>query len=560
MEYMGARAAASRRDLGLLAEKAREESWRDVIVFAAGHATERDRDDLLGRLLKPPLLVRWAGRWPVEAQVTTVCCLETVRRNLKPELLQQLHDLARTLFPPTDFARARLLVPAAAANPELLEGHQSCSEAQIAACIRTAAILGGERMLSLIESYAKVDGEAIDAEIARAWLAFDEAAFEQRVIVERNSFFSNRLTECSPEEAECLKVLLLLKRPRDSAEKVTEELQHFITDHSLNVDRLYGFSRAPIKDEDDPPPQIAPTREAMRLRSADWRIGPAIVKRMAKLRSLRSLALGKIEPSVIPVLEELTALQSVRLELEEAADLGPIARLPKLANVGLRGNGIVTLGAFRAAATLIRLNVYFASNYETLDFIGEDSALQDIVMDYVPVTDLQPISAARHLLSVAFSGLEVQDFAPLTSLPELCKLKIAFPKEDARFPYTQLSELRSVWLQGVKPSYYVGLADHPGIEEPTISEKHLDIVLSDLLPRQVTDLTLFLSPEQEIDLRGLIVTPKLESLTLRRATLRNSKVLEELPALRWASFGGCRGDFSAVVPILEARGVSVTVS
>jgi hypothetical protein len=554
MEYMGARAAVTGADLGLLVQKARDESWRDVIVFAAGHAPERDRDNLIRRLLKPLQRLPLSQSWSAEAQVTTVCCLETVRRNLNPELLEQLRELASMLFPPADFARARLLVPAAAANPELLEGHQNRGVAEIAACIRVAVILGGERMLNVIETYVGVDGEAIDQEIARAWPAFDEATFEKRVIAQRDRFFGRRLSECTPEEAECLKALLLMTPPRDPGQKLTEELQHFIAERSLDVNRLWGYPRERVKDEEDQLSEIAPSRKTMRARTTEWRISPAIVRRFVRLQTLRSLTLGKIEPSIIPLLQELTALQSLSLNIDEPVDLEPLARLPKLAYLDVQGIGIITLDALRAATTLSELHVSGAQNYGTIDFIGADSPLQKIIIEYVAVTDLQPLRDARRLQSLTLAGLKIEDFAPLKSLPELSDLDITYPKLDARIPYGQLPKLRSLWLHDVPQSFYVGLSDDPGVEKLVIYTK-TDLVLSDILPRQVIYLTLF-SHEKEIDL-GSLVAPKLKDLMIHCATMRNSYVLDKLPALGWVRFDECRGDFGTVVPMLEARGVSV---
>jgi hypothetical protein len=51
-EYLTAREAADRADIGMLVEKAHRESWRDVVVMAVGHANAnaRVREDLIGAL------------------------------------------------------------------------------------------------------------------------------------------------------------------------------------------------------------------------------------------------------------------------------------------------------------------------------------------------------------------------------------------------------------------------------------------------------------------------------------------------------------------------------
>ncbi len=86
MEYMGARAAVSARDFGLLVEKAQVENWREVVVFAAGHASDKDRDTLISELLRISTPAIRSGT-TIGAQVTTVCCLETVGDNLDELLM-----------------------------------------------------------------------------------------------------------------------------------------------------------------------------------------------------------------------------------------------------------------------------------------------------------------------------------------------------------------------------------------------------------------------------------------------------------------------------------------
>ncbi len=69
---MAARAAVQAGDFGLLAEKAKEDNWRETIVFAAGHAQGKQRDELITKLLKAPFFAL-RGR-TVEADVTAACC------------------------------------------------------------------------------------------------------------------------------------------------------------------------------------------------------------------------------------------------------------------------------------------------------------------------------------------------------------------------------------------------------------------------------------------------------------------------------------------------------
>ena len=92
--------------------KLREESWREAIVFAAGHAQGPSRDRLIKELLKK----RFFRLNKTEIKVTAACCLETVSRSLAPDLLAALQSTAKELFPPRDLPTARLLAPAASGS------------------------------------------------------------------------------------------------------------------------------------------------------------------------------------------------------------------------------------------------------------------------------------------------------------------------------------------------------------------------------------------------------------------------------------------------------------
>lgn len=150
-------------------------------------------------------------------------------------------------------------------------------------------------------------------------------------------------------------------------------------------------------------------------------------QRLARLQSLRSLILGEIEPSVIPVFDQLSVLESLSVEINEAPDLEPIARLPELKKFQASGNGIVTLGAFRDANKLSNLEINSAPNYATLDFIGENNLLQSIRIEMVPLGNLEPLRNSRHLRTLALGWLDVESFSALTSLTELEKLEIVYP-------------------------------------------------------------------------------------------------------------------------------------
>jgi hypothetical protein len=191
LEYMGARGAIAVDDTGLLVNGARDENWREPIIFAAGHLQQKARDSFIGELIRFNFPLFKFKRRSFEVKVTAVCCLETVGRNLDPTLLLELHDLAKDLFPPADLQTARLLISAAEIEPDLLLGHESADQKSIAGCIDIAATLGGERMLEAIATYARVPGDDVDRAIMDAWAAFNKEEFFQKVVKVRKPIFQS---------------------------------------------------------------------------------------------------------------------------------------------------------------------------------------------------------------------------------------------------------------------------------------------------------------------------------------------------------------------------------
>ena len=180
LEFMGARAAVNNNLIPFLAKHAKEEDWREVIVFAVGHARGESRDKLMEKVLSRPLF--GLGSPSTEADVTAVCCLETSAENLAPHIFLNVMERANNLFPPSNLSKARLLAPAARAKPELLEGHDGAGSTALAGCIRCAALVGGPAMLSIIEKYAEHTGDELRDELFDAWTAFDMKNYRERVV------------------------------------------------------------------------------------------------------------------------------------------------------------------------------------------------------------------------------------------------------------------------------------------------------------------------------------------------------------------------------------------
>jgi hypothetical protein len=294
LEYMGARRAVELDDIGLLAEKAQDENWREVVVFAAGHARGTTRNKLIKRLLKRPLL--GLGVRSLETDTTTVCCLETTGVDLDHTLLDEVKTIARQVFPPKDSVAARTLVPAALMDPKLLRGHVHSPARVIAACIECAGFAGGDEMLSVIESYAATPHSAIDIPILMAWREFNPDEYLRRVIRKRGCTAWGDGTniwamgsigavplDWGDDEYQCLMTYVLAGE--------TYEL-------SALIDRVRVYA----------------TEHAFKLSNRRERFTPLLAAHIGRLKQLRKVHLDRlVEPETLRLLANKEAIEMIHV-------------------------------------------------------------------------------------------------------------------------------------------------------------------------------------------------------------------------------------------------------
>jgi hypothetical protein len=322
-EYMAARAAVNRNDRGALVQRAQDESWRETIVFAAGHAKHEARDRLVDELLRRPIM-RFGPRAP-EADVTAACCLETVGDNLRNDLLDKLQERARKLFPPKDFATARLLAPAAALSPALLRGHEHAPAAVVAACIRTASMIGGEAMLQVIESYARVDGEQVESELLRGWIAFDESAYRDRILKVRRSLCGIPIEALNND---MLSVMYLMSPSgAEPLASLVDEVMNFLVSGQLS------FRGACLSMAD--------------------------ARRIADIQSIRELTVFEREQGTLEILQRMPNLSTLKTWITHTSEVVLFGKFPKLTQLDAISS-VSDLRALERSTSLIDLRVAFA--------------------------------------------------------------------------------------------------------------------------------------------------------------------------------------------------------
>lgn len=520
LEYLAARGAIRLGDFGVLVERAKQESWRETVVFAAGHAQGQARDQLINGLLKKS----WLQARPVEAEVTAICCLETVGRSIDPILLDRLRDLVRGLFPPHDSLTAQFLAPAAAMEPGLLVGHAQRGESAVGACIRSASIIGGRQMLEIIATYATVAGDIVDFEIARAWDAFDDDAFLDSVVRPRGRIFGMDCADFDSEAFACLRLLVAFGQHRRQRPKETlvTLLYEFRKKHSLAISGGGDWDPGPsLEGNRSNRSALASALNLKKRKPADVIARGDVARHLMRLGSAEKLALPFVEPQVVPALSRLSKLQELRFGIAVPTDLAPLGELQLLERVYLVGRGVVDARPLSSCAQLKAV--------ELLDCAISDPThlplpprLLDMRLQFLEQLDsLEQICAASHLQTLLLRGIKAPIGGWLISFPELVELTISGCPRVTRLPFGELKHLTNVFLTGVPPSALDQLERSPSVKWLKIS----DI--------------------QQFDMRNVGCLSTLQRLALVEVDhVTGIQALIDMPMLTNVTFVRCRGDFT----------------
>ncbi|WP_448700798.1 NACHT domain-containing protein [Streptomyces avidinii] len=178
-DYLGAKAAVECRDFGVLVKNAQDDTWDDVVRMAVGHARPDERARLLRGLLRRAEKVKGARNRLV---LLAAACLEHAPE-LDPHVRQAVLDRTADLLPPRGPEQAEELAAAGELVLDLLPyPEEGLGDLAAAGAIRTAALVGGERALTVIRRFRAETGPKAVYELDEAWARFEPHAYAQDVL------------------------------------------------------------------------------------------------------------------------------------------------------------------------------------------------------------------------------------------------------------------------------------------------------------------------------------------------------------------------------------------
>jgi len=177
-EFFAAQAVLDEGDIGLLIKNAHDDQWREVVILAAGLASMNIRSEITRELI-----ARGDDERELRHQLhlLAVACLE-VSTDLKPSVWEKVERCLEMLVPPKDITEAMALASAGELVLPHLSQYIEQPASVTAACVRTLALIGGERALYALRSYAIDKREEVVDELVRGWDSFDRYDYARHVL------------------------------------------------------------------------------------------------------------------------------------------------------------------------------------------------------------------------------------------------------------------------------------------------------------------------------------------------------------------------------------------
>ncbi|MFG2226298.1 NACHT domain-containing protein [Streptomyces sp. NPDC048644] len=178
-EYLAAKEATEEDRIGNLVGRAHLDLWRETIIMVAGHATTRQREELLGGILDR---AEDEPRHARTLRLLAAACQETLP-SVSDDLADRLDQAIAKLLP----ARRKTDPPAlAAVGPSLLRwlprSLGQLTEKAAAQTVRTVALIGGEECLERLAGYVGDERDGVVDELIRAWDYFDADSYVDDVL------------------------------------------------------------------------------------------------------------------------------------------------------------------------------------------------------------------------------------------------------------------------------------------------------------------------------------------------------------------------------------------
>lgn len=460
-EYLAAEAAVAADDIGVLVENAHLDQWREAVVMAAGHASRRQREELLTGLIRRDVTSQEQRTY---LNLLAMACLET-SPELDRALRAEIGRRVRRLLPPRNMSAATAVGAAGDFVLDLLATSQPQSAWQTAATVRAAAEIGGDAAQQVVARFGGDRREGVVKELIAAWPRFDAVSYAAAVLRDSPLLPYGRergaLAIDDPLLIPGLDQLSFLRHLEcrfsqghgdlGFAGQLPELATLLVADPALSDlsplrhTRLTRLLAVPAPGTPSTPLDLAPLTDVPTLTRLDLLIPSRGWHQLAGLPRLSGLQLAGIEDAArLEQLRDLPALEFVGLrDVTGLADLSPLGFLDGPRWFGLHNCPSVTdlRGLTQWAPALQRL---------WLKGCGE--------------ADFRPLSELHGLDLLDLAGRAPADLSVLSGLHRLETLRLtSLASPPDLTPLRDLTGLRRLWLYGSGDLDLTPLAGKPAL-------------------------------------------------------------------------------------------------
>jgi Leucine-rich repeat (LRR) protein len=536
-DFLSAEVFVENSDIPKLARHAADDSWREVVRFAASTDNRTFATKLVKRILDDAEKV-------VTPEVSRRLRLAAVdcryaALNMEPSMVKRVTEIERTLVPPQTMADAEALAASGDAVVPLLH-YREMNEECAAASVRALRLVGTEYAQRVLSGYFADRRPSVVDELSQAVnpLLLDLVRDQLRVNGKLNDAIARRVTDLRPlsqmldleyldlsscvaiQDISPLRALRNLKSLDLPIRKISDVSPVFA---------LSSLARLALNSPDASDLTWLSDCEALRYLVVS-EIGDAELQALGRLSRLEAVEitdakadqwaeLGKlgnlrnvhlVRSGVVRSFEWLTGLSNLKvlsLHSCEYDDPTPIGRLRTLGSLTFSGTSVNALPSFDDQAALSELRIFDAS-VSDLSPIRNLPELRTLLIFTAPVSDLEPISNLRALERLAVSCTSVKDLEPLAGLPNLKFLNIGgtlvkdlralesftkletlnmneTPVSDLR-PLRGLCELKTLWLQSIAQADIEVLMGLPELKHIIIDRAVSEEILRPLFERGIS--------------------------------------------------------------------------
>lgn len=395
-EFLAARQAIDEGHIDFLIQNAHDDQWRETIILAAGHASQRECEELIRglvrrgneTLLDKVFKRRKAKELRYKLHLLALACLETPVQ-IAPEVREYVVEQAAPLLPPKTGDEAKLVAAAGDLAVDFLLPRPDHLSTTAAACVQALSLIGTDKALTALEAYGGDERYGVMQMMGEAWANFDSREYARRVLSQSKSLVLPNLSCWGGDEY------------------LAEVTEVAVFDINFNeIERLACLPKLTLL-----------TASSIRQQITD--LAP-----LAKLTNLTTLYLSVGFGSVSD-LNPLSQLQNLEwlslVAFNSATDLDPLTRLPKLTHLDFSHTDVlVDTIALSRLTNLRQLSLDYCRSLENITPLAALENLSYLSLQGCDkVTDLRPLAGLKNLRTLIVAGLKAPDLSPLKGMEGL---------------------------------------------------------------------------------------------------------------------------------------------